>query len=363
MRACAATRATVATADDGTMEESRRAALVARAGRTPRRARARERRAARQPARRPARAPALGVRAAGLRGRADRRLPSIYLIQGHTGQLDMWRNRSAFRPNVLELVDRALRRRGLPARARRLRRRLDVVRRLAVPRLAGRRQLPHVSLRRGRAVRRRALPRRSAARRIAASPASRAAATARWSRRCCGPTSSAGSRRTRATRSSSTATCRTSARRCARCATHTTARSTRSGPTSARGPRSRRGPTSRCSTRGRWRRATRRTTTARRPAVRRRDGPPARRRLGSAGSRGIRCAWSTRHADALRGLRAIYIDAGKRDQFFLDLGAEAFRQALERDRRHRRLLRAVRRHAQRASSTATRSRCATSRSG
>ena len=36
------------------------------------------------------------------------------------------------------------------------------------------------------------------------------------------------------------------------------------------------------------------------------------------------------HADALRGLRAIYIDAGKRDQFFLDLGAEAFRRALER---------------------------------
>jgi S-formylglutathione hydrolase FrmB len=37
-----------------------------------------------------------------------------------------------------------------------------------------------------------------------------------------------------------------------------------------------------------------------------------------------------RHADALRGLRAIYIDCGKRDQFFLDLGAEGFRQALER---------------------------------
>jgi hypothetical protein len=35
-----------------------------------------------------------------------------------------------------------------------------------------------------------------------------------------------------------------------------------------------------------------------------------------------------RHADALRGLRAIYIDAGKRDQFYLDLGAEAFRRAL-----------------------------------
>ena len=32
-------------------------------------------------------------------------LPTIYLIQGHTGQIDMWRNRSAFRPNVVELVD------------------------------------------------------------------------------------------------------------------------------------------------------------------------------------------------------------------------------------------------------------------
>jgi putative esterase len=38
-------------------------------------------------------------------GTGDARLPSIYLIQGHTGQVDMWRNRSAFRPNVLELVD------------------------------------------------------------------------------------------------------------------------------------------------------------------------------------------------------------------------------------------------------------------
>jgi S-formylglutathione hydrolase FrmB len=36
------------------------------------------------------------------------------------------------------------------------------------------------------------------------------------------------------------------------------------------------------------------------------------------------------HADTLRGLRAIYIDAGTRDEYFLDLGAEAFRRALER---------------------------------
>jgi S-formylglutathione hydrolase FrmB len=34
------------------------------------------------------------------------------------------------------------------------------------------------------------------------------------------------------------------------------------------------------------------------------------------------------HADALRKMRAIYIDAGNKDQYFLDLGAEAFRRAL-----------------------------------
>jgi S-formylglutathione hydrolase FrmB len=36
------------------------------------------------------------------------------------------------------------------------------------------------------------------------------------------------------------------------------------------------------------------------------------------------------HAEALRGMKAIYIDAGNRDEWFLDLGAEAFRRALER---------------------------------
>jgi Putative esterase len=38
---------------------------------------------------------------------------------------------------------------------------------------------------------------------------------------------------------------------------------------------------------------------------------------------------ASRHADALRGMRAIYIDAGKSDEWYLDLGAEAFRQELE----------------------------------
>ena len=33
------------------------------------------------------------------------RYPSVYVIQGVTGQLDMWRNRTAFRPNYPELVD------------------------------------------------------------------------------------------------------------------------------------------------------------------------------------------------------------------------------------------------------------------
>ena len=35
------------------------------------------------------------------------------------------------------------------------------------------------------------------------------------------------------------------------------------------------------------------------------------------------------NADAVRSMRAIYIDAGKRDEYFLDLGAEAFRRELE----------------------------------
>jgi len=37
-----------------------------------------------------------------------------------------------------------------------------------------------------------------------------------------------------------------------------------------------------------------------------------------------------RHAGSLRAMKAIYIDAGNKDQFFLDLGATAFRDALVR---------------------------------
>jgi S-formylglutathione hydrolase FrmB len=35
------------------------------------------------------------------------------------------------------------------------------------------------------------------------------------------------------------------------------------------------------------------------------------------------------HAEALRSMRAIYVDAGKKDEWYLDLGAEAYRQALK----------------------------------
>ena len=35
----------------------------------------------------------------------DRRYPTVYLIQGLTGQLDMWRNRTAFSPTTPEAVD------------------------------------------------------------------------------------------------------------------------------------------------------------------------------------------------------------------------------------------------------------------
>lgn len=41
----------------------------------------------------------------GYQDEPERRYPSIYMIQGLTGQLDMWRNRAPFRKNFPELVD------------------------------------------------------------------------------------------------------------------------------------------------------------------------------------------------------------------------------------------------------------------
>src|SRR5438552_2144741 len=39
---------------------------------------------------------------------SDDRYPSIYVNQGLTGQIDMWRNRTAFRQNFRELADAAI---------------------------------------------------------------------------------------------------------------------------------------------------------------------------------------------------------------------------------------------------------------
>ena len=43
----------------------------------------------------------------------------------------------------------------------------------------------------------------------------------------------------------------------------------------------------------------------------------------------VRMAREPRYADVLRGMRAIWIDAGRSDEFFLDLGAAAFNAAVE----------------------------------
>ena len=45
---------------------------------------------------------------------SDRRYPSIYVIQGLTGQLDMWRNRAPFRRNFPELADELFAREEAP---------------------------------------------------------------------------------------------------------------------------------------------------------------------------------------------------------------------------------------------------------
>jgi len=53
----------------------------------------------------PARRPVLVYLPPGYDAEPDRRYPAVYVLQGFTGQLDMWRNRSAFQPTFPEMVD------------------------------------------------------------------------------------------------------------------------------------------------------------------------------------------------------------------------------------------------------------------
>ena len=62
----------------------------------------------------------------------ERRYPAVYVIQGYTGFVSTWRNRSAFRQPFTETADAVFARQEAPPDDRRVRRRLDVLRRQPV---------------------------------------------------------------------------------------------------------------------------------------------------------------------------------------------------------------------------------------
>ena len=110
-------------------------------------------------ARRPARASAVGLRPARLRRRAGAALPVDLRHPGlHRPARHVAEPLGVRREDVPGARGRRLRVGRRPAGDRRLGRRVDEARRLTVPRLARDRALPHVPLRRARAVRRRAVP-------------------------------------------------------------------------------------------------------------------------------------------------------------------------------------------------------------
>jgi len=85
------------------------------------------------------------------RERARKPVPAVYVIQGYTGQVDMWLGRSAFEPTMIERLDAMFAAGDCP----------DAIvvfvdawtsRGGAVPQLDEHRPLPRSSLRRGRAV-------------------------------------------------------------------------------------------------------------------------------------------------------------------------------------------------------------------
>ena len=92
----------------------------------------------------PARRPLYVYRPPGVESDHPKPLPSVYVIQGFTGQLDMWLSRQAFEPTMIERLDAMYAANAVPRRDHRLRRRLDALRRLAVPQLHEHRPLPRL---------------------------------------------------------------------------------------------------------------------------------------------------------------------------------------------------------------------------
>ena len=262
----------------------------------------------------------------------DRRYPSVYVIQGYTGHVAMWRNRTPFRQPFTETADAVFAQRRGAARDRGLRRRLDFLRRQPVRRLPWHRPLPLLPVRGGRALGRRRY------RTLAGRGAPRDhGEVQRRVRRDDHPDAAA-----RPVRRAGHARRRLALRALLPPGFREAARHLRGTTTATSGGwwddfRSRtpftkaadqdllvllgvaacfsanKDGTSTC-------RSTRRPA-ALRPEVWQRwlDWDPVR--------------MAPRYAGALRSLRAIWIDAGTRDEYYLDLGAEAFRQALRERRR------------------------------
>jgi hypothetical protein len=63
----------------------------------------------------PPRRPLYVYRPAGVTRGADGALPSVYVLQGYTGQLDMWLGRTAFEPTIVERLDALFSNGGCPA--------------------------------------------------------------------------------------------------------------------------------------------------------------------------------------------------------------------------------------------------------
>ena len=128
--------------------------------------------------------PGLGLHPPGYDDDTERRYPSVYVIQGLTGQLDAWRNRSPFRRNFPSSPTTSSHEGKHPG-DRGLGGLLDVARRQSVPRLA-RHGNYLTTLRRDRAVRGRALP-HDRHRDHRGIQGKSAAATARWWSPCSAP--------------------------------------------------------------------------------------------------------------------------------------------------------------------------------